>query len=143
MPDKHNSQIMMKLQDTLFTIRKISYPNSNTRHGKCKINLIAQHHGEESAASHQIISETSLLQMTKECAQHMSHERYLISSIRQFRLFHPLSPDNIPAIMIEIHITPTEKEGTGLVHRMKAVCTRLGGDGRKFFEIAAELSPIK
>lgn len=143
MPDKHNTQITMKLQDTLFTIRKISYPNSNTRHGKCKINLIAQHHGEESAAPIEAISETSLLQMTKECAQHMSHERYIISSIRQLRIHHPLDPKEVPAIMIEIHITPTDKEGTGLVHRMKAVCTRLGGDSRKFFEIAAELSPIK
>ena len=133
----------MKLQDTLFTIRKISYPNSNTRHGKCRINLIAQHHGEESAAPIEAISETSLLQMTKECAQHMSHERYIISSIRQLRIHHPLDPKEVPAIMIEIHITPTDKEGTGLVHRMKAVCTRLGGDSRKFFEIAAELSPIK
>ncbi len=143
MPDKHNTQITMKLQDTLFTIRKISYPNSNTRHGKCRINLIAQHHGEESAAPIEAISETSLLQMTKECAQHMSHERYIISSIRQLRIHHPLAPAEVAAIMIEIHITPTDKEGTGLVHRMKAVCTRLGGDSRKFFEIAAELSPIK
>jgi hypothetical protein len=133
----------MKLQDTLFTIRKISYPNSNTRHGKCKINLIAQGLGEETAAPYETISGTSLLQMTKECAQHMSHERYIISSIRQMRIIHPLAPKDVPAIMIEIHITPTEKEGTGLVHRMKAVCTRLGGDGRKFFEIAAELSPVK
>lgn len=133
----------MKLQDTLFTIRKISYPNSNTRHGKCKINLIAQELGEETAAPYETISGTSMLQMTKECAQHMSHERYIISSIRQMRIIHPLAPKDVPAIMIEIHITPTEKEGTGLVHRMKAVCTRLGGDNRKFFEIAAELSPVK
>jgi hypothetical protein len=54
----------MKLQDTLFTIRKISYPNSNTRHGKCKINLIAQGLGEETAAPYETISGTSLLQMT-------------------------------------------------------------------------------
>lgn len=133
----------MKLQDTLFTIRKISYPNSNTRHGKCKLNLIAQQDGEGDAVMHTAIPETSLLQMTKECAQNMSHDKYLISSIRQFRIIHPLVPKNVPGIMIEIHLTPTDKEGTGLVHRMKAVCTRLGGDGRKFFEIAAELSPVK
>ena len=73
----------------------------------------------------------------------MQHDRFIVSSIRQFRINHPLVPKEAPSIMIEIHLTPTEKEGTGLVNRMKAVCTRLGGDGRKFFEIAAELSPIK
>ena len=133
----------MKLQDTLFTIRKISYPNSNTRHGKCKINLIAQQRGEGDAASHCAIPEAYLLQMTKECAQNMSHDKYLISSVRQFRIIHPLVPEEVQNIMIEIQLTPTEKEGTGIVNRMKAVCTRLGGDSRKFFEIAAELSPIK
>ena len=133
----------MKLQDSLFTIRKISYPNSNTRHGKCKINLIAQQGGEGNAAVHSAIPEAYLLQMTKECAQNMQHDRYLVSSIRQFRIFHPLVPKEVPSIMIEIHLTPTDKEGTGPVNRMKAVCSRLGGDGRKFFEIAAELTPIK
>ena len=133
----------MKLQDSLFTIRKISFPNSNTRHGKCKINLIAQLGGEGDTAAHSAIPEAYLLQMTKECAQNMQHDRYLMCSIRQFRINHPLVPKDVPNIMIEIRLTPTEKEGTGLVQRMKAVCTRLGGDGRKFFEIAAELSPIK
>ena len=133
----------MKLQDSLFTIRKISYPNSNTRHGKCKINLIAQQCDEGEAAAQCAVPEAYLLQMTKECAQNMQHDRYLISSIRQFRINHPLVPTDVPNIMIEIRLTPTEKEGTGLVQRMKAVCTRLGGDGRKFFEISAELSPIK
>ena len=133
----------MKLQDSLFSIRKISYPNSNTRHGKCKINLIAQQGEEGAAAMNTAIAEAFLLQMTKECAQNMQHDRFIVSSIRQFRITHPLVPKEVPNIMIEIHLTPTEKEGTGLVQRMKAVCTRLGGDGRKFFEIAAELSPIK
>ena len=133
----------MKLQDSLFTIRKISYPNSNTRHGKCKINLIAQQGEEGAAAMNSAINEAFLLQMTKECAQNMQHDRFIVSSIRHFRINHPLVPKEAPSIMIEIHLTPTEKEGTGLVNRMKAVCTRLGGDGRKFFEIAAELSPIK
>ncbi len=143
MPHKDNFKGTMKLQDSLFTIRKISYPNSNTRHGKYKINLIAQQ-GEEGAASmNSAINEAFLLQMTKECAQNMQHDRFIVSSIRHFRISHPLVPKEAPSIMIEIHLTPTEKEGTGLVNRMKAVCTRLGGDGRKFFEIAAELSPIK
>lgn len=133
----------MKLQDSLFSIRKISYPNSNTRHGKCKIFFIAQPESEGSALLHSAIPEAYLLQMTKECAQNMSHERFLVSSIRQFRINHQLVPKEVQNIMIEIHLTPTEKEGTGLVHRMKAVCTKLGGDGKKFFEIAAELSPIK
>ena len=143
MPYKDNTQGTMKLQDSLFSIRKISYPNSNTRHGKCKINLIAQQGGEGEAAAHSAIPEAYLLQMTKECAQNMQHDRYLISSIRQFRINHPLVPKEVQNIMIEIHLTPTEKEGTGVVNRMKAICTRLGGDGRKFFEITAELSPIK
>lgn len=133
----------MKLQDSLFSIRKISYPNSNTRHGKCKINLIAQQAGENAVAMHSAIPEAYLLQMTKECAQNMSHDRFLVSSIRQFKINHPLVPKEVQNIMIEIHLTPTEKEGTGLVQRMKATCTRLGGDSKKFFEIAAELSPIK
>ena len=133
----------MKLQDSLFTIRKISYPNSNTRHGKCKINLIAQQGEEGTGSMNSAINEAFLLQMTKECAQNMQHDRFIVSSIRHFRISHPLVPKEAPSIMIEIHLTPIEKEGTGLVNRMKAVCTRLGGDGRKFFEIAAELSPIK
>ena len=61
----------MKLQDSLFSIRKISYPNSNTRHGKCKINLIAQQGEEGAAAMNTAIAEAFLLQMTKECAQNM------------------------------------------------------------------------
>ena len=143
MPYKDNTQGTMKLQDSLFSIRKISYPNSNTRHGKCKINLIAQQSVEGDAAIYSAIPEAHLMQMTKECAQNMQHDRFLVSSIRQFRINHPLVPTETPNIMIEIHLTPTEKEGTGLVQRMKAVCTKLGGDGKKFFEIAAELSPIK
>ena len=142
MPYKDNFQRTMKLQDSLFSIRKISYPNSNTCHGKCKISLIAQN-TEEGSAALSPIPEAFLLQMTKECAQNMAHDRFLVSSIRQFRICHPLATKEVPNIMIEIHLTPTEKEGTGLVHRMKAVCTRLGGDSRKFFEISAELSPIK
>ncbi len=131
----------MKLQDSLFSIRKISYPNSNTRHGKCKI-ILAQNNGEGNAV-HNPIPEAFLLQMTKECAQNMAHDKFLVISIRQFRICHPLAAKEAPNIMIEIHLTPTDKEGTGLVHRMKAVCTRLGGDGKKYFEISAELSPIK
>ena len=76
MPDKHNTQITMKLQDTLFTIRKISYPNSNTRHGKCKINLIAQQGEDGDAAMNSAINEAFLLQMTKEKWSTLTKEEY-------------------------------------------------------------------
>ena len=82
--------------------------------------------------------------MVKECAQIMAHERFLFSSIRQFRINSPIVPKDNPNLMIEIHLNQFDKEGTGLVYRIKAVCTRMGsGDSKKFFEISAELSPIK
>ena len=135
----------MKLQDTLFGIKKISYPNSNTRHGKCRIYFIPQQDGGGAAAlSGSPVIDTYVLQMVKECAQIMAHERLLFSSIRQLRINAPIIPKEHPHIMIEIHLNQFDKEGTGLVYRMKAVCTKMGGgDSKKFFDLAAELSPVR
>ena len=46
-------------------------------------------------------------------------------------------------IMVEIHLNQEEKEGTGLIYKMKATGSKLGDPEMKFFEISAELSPIK
>ncbi len=133
----------MKLQDTLFGIKKISYPNSNTRHGKCKLYFITSQCGEERLLSSDPIQETLTLQMVKECAQLMAHERFLFSSIHQLRINSPIIPKDHPNLMIEIHLNQFDKEGTGLIYRMKAVCTKMGGEPKKFFDLTAELSPVK
>ena len=125
----------MKLQENLFNIRKISYPNSDTRHGKIKIDLIV--------TSETACSCAHILQMVKECAQLMAHEKFLISYIKQYRAISPITPSLAPNLMVEIFLEQTEKEGTGIIYKMKALGSRLGKPEMKFFDISAELATIK
>lgn len=134
----------MKLQDSYFTIKKISYPNSDTRHGKFKIDLLADHPVYEGHfPGEPVCPGVCSLQMVKECAQIMAHEKFLISYIKQYRLMAVITPGQHPNLMLEINLNQEEKEGTGLIYKMKAVCTKLGEPDTKFFEISAELSPVR
>ena len=73
----------------------------------------------------------------------MAHEQLLISYIKQYRLLSVITPQEHPNLMVEIHLNQEEKEGTGLIYKMKATGSKLGDPEMKFFEISAELSPIK
>lgn len=125
----------MKLQENFFNIRKISYPNSDTKHGKIKIDLIAP--------SEKACSNTYILQMIKECAQLMAHEKFLISYIKQHRSISPVISANTPQLMVEIFLEQTEREGTGIIYKIKASGTKLGSPNTKFFETLAELATIR
>jgi hypothetical protein len=81
--------------------------------------------------------------MVMECAQIMAHEQLLVSYIKQYRLLAVITPQEHPNLMVEIHLNQEEKEGTGLIYKMKATGSKLGAPDMKFFEISAELSPIK
>lgn len=134
----------MKLQESYFNIKKISYPNSDTRHGKFRINLLAEHPVyAECTQQEQVCPQIYTLQMIKECAQIMAHEQLLFSYIKNYRLFAAMSPVLHPEIMIEIHMQQAEKEGTGNIYKMKAVGSKRNSPNVKFFDISAELSPIK
>ena len=127
----------MKLQESYFNIRKISYPNSDTRHGKFKIDLIPTHPVYEGHfPGEPVCPGVCSLQMVKECAQIMAHEQLLVSYIKQYRLLAVITPQEHPNLM-------EEKEGTGMIYKMKATGSKLGVPDMKFFEISAELSPIK
>lgn len=134
----------MKLQDNYFTIRKISYPNSDTRHGRFKINLLADHPVYEGHfPGEPVCPGVCSLQMVKECAQLMAHEKFLISYIKQYRLLEVMAPQKNPELMVEIHLEQGEKEGTGIIYKMKASGCALGKPEMKYFEISAELSPVR
>ena len=134
----------MKLQESYFNIRKISYPNSDTRHGKFKIDLIPTHPVYEGHfPGEPVCPGVCSLQMVKECAQIMAHEQLLVCYIKQYRLLSVITPQEHPALMVEIHLNQEEKEGTGMIYKMKATGTKLGVPDMKFFEISAELSPVK
>ena len=81
--------------------------------------------------------------MVKECAQVMAHEQLIVSYIKQYRLLSVMTPVEHSAIMVEIHLNQDEKEGTGIIYKMKASGCKLGDPDTKFFEISAELSPVK
>ena len=123
----------MRIQGTYFNIRKISYPNSNTHHGKLKIDLLQQN-CERPA--------TYALHMVKESAQAMAHEKLLFSHIERYRHIRDLSLEH-PSIMLEIFLNHKEKEGTGAICELSAHCFKMGQPDFKFFELLAELSPIK
>lgn len=134
----------MKLQDSYFKIRKVSYPNSDTRHGKIKIDLIPEHPVYQGHfPGEPVCPGVCTLQMVKECAQVMAHEQFIVSYIKQYRLLSVMTPAEHPAIMVEIHLTQDEKEGTGMIYKMKASGSKLGDPDTKFFEMSAELSPVK
>lgn len=122
----------MKLQGTHFNIKKISYPNSDTRHGKIKADLLQEFP----------VPSIFSIQIVKECAQAMAHEHFLVSHIRQYRHWRNLSPED-PNILIEIFLNQREKEGTGIVYKLEAAAFKLGKPDFKYFEMCAELSPIK
>ncbi len=123
----------MRIQGTLFNIRKISYPNSNTRHGKLKVELLQPDFERPS---------TFAMLLVKEGTQAMSHEKLLISSIDRYRHIRNLTLEH-PNIMLEIFINHKDKEGTGTVCELTAHCFKMGQPEMKFFELKAELSPIK
>ncbi len=125
----------MKLQESFFNIRKISYPNSDTKHGKIKIDLVAP--------SEKACSSTYIIQMVKECAQLMAHEKFLISYIKQHRNISPIISANTPNLMVEIFLELTEREGTGTIYKLKAMGSKLGSPETKFFETLAELVTIR
>lgn len=123
----------MKLQGTHFNIKKISYPNSDTRHGKIKADLLMQDFSAPSIFS---------IQMVKECAQAMAHEKFLVSHIRHYRHWRDLNQKE-PNLLVEIFLNQKEKEGTGIVYKIDATAFKLGVPSVKYFEVSAELSPIK
>jgi hypothetical protein len=123
----------MRIQGTYFNIRKISYPNSNTRHGKLKIDLLQQDFERP---------QTFALHLVKEGVQAMSHEKLLISTIGRYRHINNLSMEH-PNVMLEIFTNHKEKEGTGPVCEITAHCFKMGQPNMKFFELKGELSPIK
>ncbi len=123
----------MRIQGKHFNIRKISYPNSNTRHGRLKIDLLQQTFERPG---------TYALYMVKEGIQAIAHEKLLISSIERYRHIRNLSMEH-PNIMLEIFWDHKEKEGTGTVCELSAHCFKMGQPDFKFFELRAELSPIK
>lgn len=125
----------MKLQENFFNIRKISYPNSDTKHGKIKIDL--------NAASGESCSCAYILQMVKECAQIMAHEKFLISYMKQYRTVSPIVPANTPNLMVEIFLEQADKEGTGIIYKMRALGSKLGNSEIKFFDMSAELATVK
>lgn len=125
----------MKLQEKFFNIRKISYPNSDTKHGKIKIDLVNP--------SDQACPATYTLQMVKECAQLMAHEKFLISYIKQHRSISPIIAAQTPHLMVEIFLEQTEREGTGIIYKIKATGSKLGSPNIKFFETLAELATIR
>ena len=125
----------MKLQERFFNIRKISYPNSNTKHGKIKIDLVDQ--------SEKACSSTYILQMIKECAQIMAHEKFLISYIKQHKNISPIISANTPQLMVEIFLEQTEREGTGIIYKIKATGSKLGSPNIRFFDTLAELATIR
>lgn len=123
----------MKLQGTHFNIRKISYPNSDTHHGKIKVDLLTPDMSRPSTFS---------IQMVKECAQAMAHENFLISHIEQYRHWRDITKNDLN-LLVEIFINQKEKEGTGIIYNIDASAFRLGTPNLRFFEMRAELSPIK
>ena len=125
----------MKLQENFFNIRKISYPNSDTKHGKIKIDL--------NASSEKACSSAYIIQMVKECAQLMAHEKFLISYIKQYRVISPVVPSITPNLMVEIFLEQTDKEGTGIIYKLRALGNKLGNSEIKFFDISAELATIR
>lgn len=125
----------MKLQERFFNIRKISYPNSDTKHGKIKIDLVDQ--------SEKACSSTYILQMIKECAQIMAHEKFLISYIKQHKNISPIISANTPQLMVEIFLEQTEREGTGIIYKIKATGSKLGSPDIRFFDTLAELATIR
>ena len=125
----------MKLQERFFNIRKISYPNSDTKHGKIKIDLVDQ--------SEKACSSTSILQMINECAQIMAHEKFLISYIKQHTNISPIISANTPQLMVEIFLEQTEREGTGIIYKIKATGSKLGSPNIRFFDTLAELATIR
>ncbi len=125
----------MKLQERFFNIRKISYPNSDTKHGKIKIDLVDQ--------SEKACSSTYILQMIKECAQIMAHEKFLISYIKQHKNISPIISANTPQLMVEIFLEQTEREGTGIIYKIKATGSKLGSPNIRFFDTLAELATIR
>ena len=125
----------MKLQENFFNIRKISYPNSDTKHGKIKIDLVNP--------SDLACSSTYILQMIKECAQLMAHEKFLISYIKQHKSISPIIAAQTPHLMLEIILEQTEREGTGIIYKIKASGSKLGSPDIKFFETLAELATIR
>ena len=125
----------MKLQERFFNIRKISYPNSDTKHGKIKIDLVEQ--------SEKACSSTYILQMIKECAQIMAHEKFLISYIKQHKNISPIISANTPQLMVEIFLEQTEREGTGIIYKIKATGSKLGSPNIRFFDTLAELATIR
>ena len=125
----------MKLQERFFNIRKISYPNSDTKHGKIKIDLVDQ--------SEKACSSTYILQMIKECAQIMAHEKFLISYIKQHKNIYPIISANTPQLMVEIFLEQTEREGTGIIYKIKATGSKLGSPNIRFFDTLAELATIR
>lgn len=134
----------MKLQNTYFDIRKISYPNSDTHHGKFKIDLLANHPVYEGHfPGEPVCPGVCSLQMIKECAQIMAHEKFLISYIKQYRLLSVMTPERDTNLYVEILLTPAEKEGTGAIYKMKATASSLSNPDKKFLEVTAELSPVR
>lgn len=125
----------MKLQERFFNIRKISYPNSDTKHGKIKIDLVDQ--------SEKACSSTYILQMIKECAQIMAHEKFLISYIKQHKNISPIISAKTPQLMVEIFLEQTEREGTGIIYKIKATGSKLGSPNIRFFDTLAELATIR
>lgn len=123
----------MKLQGTYFNIRKISYPNSDTRHGKLKVDLLLQDFANPCTFS---------IQMVKECCQAMAHEKFLMSHIENYRHWRDMTSAQ-PNMMVEIFINQKEQEGTGLIYKINAAAFKLGSPNHKYFELSAELSPIK
>jgi len=123
----------MKLLGTHFNIKKISYPNSNIHHGKIKADLLLQDFPAPSIFP---------IQMIKECAQAMAHENFLLSHIRHFRYWRNLKQEE-PNLLIEIFLNQMEKEGTGIVYKIEAAAFKIGKPDFKYFEVIAELSPIK
>lgn len=134
----------MKLQNRYFEIRKISYPNSDTHHGRFKINLLADHPVYQGHfPGEPVCPGVCSLQMLKECAQIMAHEKFLISYIKQYKLLSVMTPQEHPNLFVEILLTPTEKEGTGAIYKMKATACSQSNPDVKFLEVTAELSPVR
>lgn len=123
----------MRIQGAHFNIRKISYPNSNTHHGKLKVDILQQIFERPG---------TYALHLVKEGAQAMAHEKLIISSIECYRHIRDLSTKH-PNVILEIFLNHKEKEGTGTICELKAHCFKIGQPDFSFFELKAELSPIK
>lgn len=121
----------MKIQDTYFTIKKISYPNCDNRNGIFRVEVQQGH-------------PVYIIQMIKECAQIMAHDHFILSRIKKYTHAQSFIPQPGKLYIIRIFLSQKFKEGTGNIHNIEAYIQDYKSTTEtKYVTLSGELVQIK